>query len=233
MKRGVPLIITFVVGWVLIIAYFVPHPPFNTLQEDFSLYFDIMAAVAFILGGGNLVRIHVERIGGKKPGWGYSAVCMVGFFGTLILGLVKIKGSLWAPSIDLTESYIAAGTWFKVVYETLFKPLVATMFALLGFYVATASYRAFRARNIEATLLLFTAFIILLGRTFVGHLLTAWLPASLQFLDIPLLANWIMAVPNQAGNRAIMIGIALGIVSLSLRVMLGIERSYLGSSEGD
>lgn len=232
MKRAVPLIITFIVGWVLVIAFFVPHPPFNRLQEDFSLYFDIMAAVAFILGGGNLVRIHLERITGQKPGWGYSAVCMAGFFLTLILGLVKVYGSLGSPSIDLTKNYIADGMWFKIAYETMFKPLVATMFALLGFYVATASYRAFRARNVEATLLLVTAFIILLGRTFVGYMLTSWLPPSLQFLTIPQVANWIMAVPNQAGNRAIMIGIALGIVSLSLRVMLGIERSYLGS-EGD
>jgi hypothetical protein len=31
-----------------------------------------------------------------------------------------------------------------------------------------------------------------------------------------------------AGNRAIMIGIALGIVATSLRVLLGLDRSYLG-----
>ena len=34
-----------------------------------------------------------------------------------------------------------------------------------------------------------------------------------------------------AGNRAITIGIALGIVSLSLKVLMGVDRSYLGSEE--
>jgi hypothetical protein len=179
------------------------------------------------------VRIHVDRVYKKSPGWGYSAVCVGGFLVTLIAGLLKLKSTGgFFPTLDIKGDYIADGMWFKTLYEYIFKPLVATMFGLLGFYVATASYRAFRARNLEATLLLATAFIILLGRTFVGQLLTGWLPPSLQFLHIPVLANWIMAVPNQAGNRAIMIGIALGVVSLSLRVMLGIERSYLGS-EGD
>ena len=37
-----------------------------------------------------------------------------------------------------------------------------------------------------------------------------------------------MSVLNTAGNRAIMIGIALGIVATSLKILLGMDRSYLG-----
>jgi hypothetical protein len=37
-----------------------------------------------------------------------------------------------------------------------------------------------------------------------------------------------MAVFNTAGNRAIMIGIALGIVATSLKILIGVDRSYLG-----
>jgi hypothetical protein len=50
-----------------------------------------------------------------------------------------------------------------------------------------------------------------------------------ELLTIPYLAEKIMTVLNFAGNRAIMIGIALGIVSTSLKVIVGIDRSYLGS----
>jgi hypothetical protein len=34
--------------------------------------------------------------------------------------------------------------------------------------------------------------------------------------------------PNLAGQRAILIGIGLGVASMSLRIILGIERTYLG-----
>jgi hypothetical protein len=50
-------------------------------------------------------------------------------------------------------------------------------------------------------------------------------------LQIPNLAIWIMNAPNLAGQRAIMIGISLGVISMSLRLLLGIERSYLGGDK--
>ncbi|MCP3905705.1 MAG: hypothetical protein GY715_18925 [Planctomycetes bacterium] len=127
--------------------------------------------------------------------------------------------------------YRAQGAPFWWLYEFAFKPLQATIFAMLAFYVASAAFRAFRAKNIEAFLLLGTAFIILLGRTFAGVFLTSWVPEWASGLKIENLTVYIMQVFNTAGNRAIMIGIALGIASTSLKVLLGVDRSYLGSGE--
>jgi len=105
------------------------------------------------------------------------------------------------------------------------------MFSMLAFYIASAAFRAFRAKNFEAILLLGTAFIILLGRTFAGVFLTSWFPDVISGLRIENLTVYIMSVFNTAGNRAVMIGIALGIASTSLKVLLGVDRSYLGSGE--
>lgn len=224
MRRSIPLLITFVVGLSLILAMFIPHWPFNVLNERFSIFYDIIAVFAFILGGGNLLKIHMRKVQRKGGDWKYSLVTIIGFFLMLCSGLFKVG----VPK-GLSGDYQAAGSLFKYVYDSAFQPLQATMFSLLAFFVASASYRAFRAKTREATILLIAAFIILLRPTPLGYYLTFWLPRPLQFLHIPNLSTWILSVPNMAGQRAIMIGIALGIVSTSLRLILGIERSYLGS----
>lgn len=144
-------------------------------------------------------------------------------------------GELYIAAHDVkypwSGEYRSQGDPFWWLYEYVFKPLQATIFAMLAFYVASAAFRAFRAKNIEAILLLGTAFIILLGRTFAGVFLTGWFPDAISGLKIENLTMYIMQVFNTAGNRAIMIGIALGITSTSLKVLLGVDRSYLGSGE--
>jgi hypothetical protein len=129
-------------------------------------------------------------------------------------------------------TYNTPGSAFGWQYEFMFKPLQATMFSLLCFYVASAAFRAFRAKNIQAVLLLVTASIILLGQTIAGYWLTGWIPESsaLAPLKIKNLMEYV-AVFLTAGSRAIMIGIALGVASTSLRVLLGIDRSHLGTGD--
>jgi len=221
LKRQVPLLITLIVGTVLILSVF--FPPAERLGEDFSIFFDIIAVFAFFLGGGNLVRIHGNRLYRKGKDWGFSLVTLLGFFIMLIAGLFK----LWNPG-GISADVTATGSLFQMLYDWIFNPLGATMYALLAFYVASASYRAFRAKNREATILLIAAFVILLGRTPLGVYATGWIPESFSLVQIPNLAIWIMSSPNLAGQRAIMIGIALGVISMSLRLILGVERTYLG-----
>ena len=225
MKREIPLIITFSVGVLLILSVFIP--PTEHWGETFSLFFDIIAVFAFFLGGGNLVRTHISKLSGKKAGWVYSAVTLAAFFFMLAAGLFKIAniGGIGAP---VTEN----GSLFQESFNYVMNPLGATMYALLAFFIASASYRAFRAKNREATILLVAAFIILLGRTPLGVAVTSWIPDSWDIFQIPNMAIWIMNSPNLAGQRAILIGIGLGVASMSLRVILGIERTYLGEDKG-
>ena len=50
----------------------------------------------------------------------------------------------------------------------------------------------------------------------------------LKIFSIPNFQEWIFDVPATAGSRAIMIGIALGTIAQSFRIITGRERSILG-----
>ncbi len=236
MKRTVPLVIAGTVGFVLIVAYFIPYTV--SWGEDAMAWFNILAAIAFILGGGNLVKMHLKKISDQQAGWGYSAVTLAAFFFTLIVGMLKIgvMPSDKFPTNAWAAPYDQSGSAFRWVYDYLFLPLSATMFAMLAFYIASAAFRAFRAKNAESIALLGTAFIVLLGRTYAGVWLTDWIPEESLGLDenslrLDNLTGTIMNVFNLAGMRAITIGIALGVASTSLKVLLGVDRSYLGTTD--
>ncbi|MBC23527.1 MAG: hypothetical protein CMJ32_06375 [Phycisphaerae bacterium] len=233
MKRFIPLWITGLGGLAMIVSKFIPQT--EGWGEDVATWFNILAAFAFVLGGGNLLKLHLQKISSKVTGWGYSVIILVSFIATLVIGLGKfgIHPSAEYPNVAWSGPTQPEGSAFGWVYEYLLQPLTATMFAMLAFYIASAAFRAFRAKNFEAFLLLATAFIILLGRTIAGVFITSWIPPNspFAFLRLEELSVYIMQIFNTAGNRAIMIGIALGIASTSLKILLGIDRSYLGSSE--
>lgn len=227
MKRTVPLFITGIVGTLLIISYYVPRGFFRQTERLIPDFFNIIAAFAFVLGGGNLLRVHLTKISRRDHEWGYSIVTVAGFLVMLVAGLFKVGGGG-----DFKIALGDARLWFNWLYQGVFTPCQSTMFSLLAFFVASASYRAFRAKTPESTVLLLAAFVILLGRTPVGVFLTGWIPAPWSdYFHIPNLSAWIMSFPNLAGQRTIQIGIALGIISNSLRLILGIERSHLGGGD--
>lgn len=234
MKRTIPLLLASTAGLIMIVAYFITYT--EAWGEKVSGWFNILAAVAFILGGGNLLKIHLRKVSDLNPGWIYSLITVVSFLVMLFLGLTKF-------GVNPNPQYPDFGHWageyndttspFYWLYEYSFKPLQATIFAMLAFYVASAAFRAFRAKNVEALLLLGTAFVVLLGRTAAGVFLTGFIDADgpLSGLRMEEMTQYLMNIFNTAGNRAIMIGIALGTASVSLKILLGVDRSYIGSGD--
>jgi len=217
MRREIPTFIAFFVGVICIIQFFIPHWPFGTMVDTFSDWFIILQSFAIWLGVLNLMKVSLERSFSKKKShdrW-YGVVVVLSFLLIAVVGMFFSGG----------REFQVPGSRFDYLYVNVYTPLSSTMFAILAFFVASASYRAFRARSWEATLLLVAAFLVMLGRAPVGDMLTQWAPEGAHMSDI---ANWIMTYPQVAGQRAIMIGIALGVASASLRLILGLERSYLG-----
>lgn len=232
MRRTIPMLILAATGVLLIVANF---SPFTVgWQETVLDWFNILAAFAFVLGAGNLLAVNLEQISSRRPGWAYSVITIVAFAVTLVVGLVKVGAvpNQMHPDIHLAGAHDVPQAAFGWIYEYMLVPLTATMFALLAFYVASAAFRAFRAKNLEAILLLGTAFIILLAQTAAGMFLTGWIPedSAFAFLRFEMLKKGITEHVQTAGMRAITIGIALGVAATSLRLIFGIDKSYLPKS---
>lgn len=197
--------ITFVAGMIMILQFFVPAT--QSMGESLQEWYMIVASFAIFLGAMNLMNIHIHKIRFRAKNWKYSPVTIFGFFAMVITGIFM---------------GIEQGRPFDFMFQSMMVPMGATMFSLLAFFVASAAFRAFRASNWRATLLLASAFIVMLGRVPIGAMI---------WNKIPLVSEWIMQVPNLAGQRAVMIGAAMGMVATSLRMIFGIERSYLGGSD--
>ncbi|MEE8146265.1 MAG: hypothetical protein V3T24_01570, partial [Longimicrobiales bacterium] len=88
MKRLVPYWIAAVAGFVLIVSVFIPIS--QGWGEVAAIWFDILQAIAFILGGGNLLKIHLKKASDRPAGWGYSVVVLVSFLTMLSVGLLKV-----------------------------------------------------------------------------------------------------------------------------------------------
>lgn len=208
MRREVPLFITFLFGTFMIIQYFIPQYFVTDLADRFQRWAIIILAFAYVLGVANVVRISGERVYQRGLDWPYKILTIVALFFMGILGLVTGVGE---------------GTFFNDrMYVSVYSPMQATMYSTLAFYIASAAYRAFRVRTWQAGLLAVTAVVVMLGRVPIGAAIWGGFPG---------LVEWIMGVPNVVGQRAILIGAALGAVATGLKMVLGIERSYLGGGD--
>jgi hypothetical protein len=129
-------------------------------------------------------------------------------------------GAVATVAVDPAMLWGTEGRVYVWLYDHVFAPCNATMFALLAFFVVSAAFRAFRMRNVEATLLLGAAIIVMIAAAPIGN----WISDDL--VDVQ---QWILDIPNNAGRRAIMMGAAIGAIATSLRIVLGLERSHLGA----
>lgn len=204
MRREGPIAFGLIAGMIVILASFFNVPALAELRVTQDNWSNIAGTFASALGVISLTQIHMKRIAQKRPDAYVSAVLLGGMY--LYLGY----------ALSITNAGDAKYQW---VYRTTVQPMQATVFALLAFYIASAAYRAFRARNAEATVLLICAVITMLGNVTVGPMIAK---------VIPVWRTWILNVPNAAGMRGIQIGAALGGCSAALRVLLGIERGHLG-----
>ena len=216
MRRQVPLVLCFLFGIAMIVTQFSPHSASQKVYEEVIDWNLIIMPFVLILAVATLIQTHLTRIQRRVEHWQYSLFVFAGLITMVVIGIP------FGPQ----------NSAFEWLYNNVQVPMDATMFSLLAFFIASAAYRAFRARAFEATLLLISAIIVMVGNVPIGDYIwnsvMSWIPLE----DGPTkIRQWILDVPNLAARRGIILGVSLGVISQSIRIILGIERSYLGGGD--
>jgi hypothetical protein len=238
-RRPMMIGLTFIGGLFYVLEFFLPVHKMPTVEDpeavgNFMTPFvvpvagtllPIVGAVALGLGAVNLFQIHGKRIIKRTPNAFFSYVFFFGFFTMATLGVLqKIHPN--AINKNLYDLMFSGG----------YQNLDATMFSIIAFYITSAAYRAFRVKSVEATLLLLTAVIVMLGQITIGQMLTNWLPEQTQHwtgnFRVEVIRDWILNKANTPAVRAINFGLGIGSLAMALRIWLGLERGSYFDSQG-
>ena len=106
-------------------------------------------------------------------------------------------------------------TLFSRLFTVTIDPLESTMFALLAFFVASASYRAFRIRNFEASLLLVSGIFVMIGAVPFGSYIPSWI-----FAHIFLSLLFIVISPFFSNKKILWISFFVSFVIISFTMMI-------------
>ncbi len=206
MKREGPRLVALVTGLVVLGGYFFTSESVKAASDEIVRWRIIVAAFALALGGFNMMRLHGRAIAEKRKNWLYSAIFMAAFVAYFALGVAK---STTSPE-------------YTYIWQNVYQPAASTMYSFTIFYMTSACWRAFRIRNWQAGVLMATGAIVLLGQVGLGAAISSY---------IPRISDWIIGVPNAAAIRSITIGGSLGMVVMSIRVILGLERTYMAGGK--
>jgi len=129
---------------------------------------------------------------------------------------------------EITESNYEATSakqWSSFVYKGLFIPLASSMFALLAFYIASAAYRSFRVKSVEAFIMMVAALVVILGQ----------IPQGPKYISshLPEIRLWLIQNLSNPAFRAIYFGSAIAGLAMAVRMWLSLEKSPLAVEEED
>ncbi|MCK5399795.1 hypothetical protein KAJ26_07190, partial [bacterium] len=168
MKRQIPLMLVLALG---IIYFFVPlvSTPWvvdNLQHEVYEKWLKIIGVFAVIMSVASLWRRNAVKIKRKSGDYAYSYLELIGM---VLMAALAIIAPRWNIGNGMVLGGIGGNSVYNWIFMNMQVPMQATMFSMLAFYIASAAYRSFRARNIEATLLLITAAIVMIGRVPLGE----------------------------------------------------------------
>jgi hypothetical protein len=198
--------VAIAVGLLVLLGFFIQHPVLLGLRLQLVSWAVLLSAAALVLGLYNLLSVHWNKVSLQEAGWPYSALLVLTFLVTLILGL------LFGPDYPVVMA----------MFNHIQLPVEATLMALLAVTLTAAGFRLIaRRKDLVSYVFVGVAFLVLLG--------TGPWPVgtgSGLYVLIGNVRNWLVQVWAAGGSRGILLGVALGATATGLRVLLGSDRPY-------
>ena len=228
-RRGIIAFFTFLGGLYYVAEFFWPAThgknPLSPYTDSVANIAAVVGAFAIGVGVISLLQLHTRAVARQRPGWGNSVVLIVMFVLMLVFGLLND----YKPHLHVFGTGVTSVDVFKFLFQGGLTNLGAATFSMIAFYIASAAYRAFRIRSLEATLLMAAALIVMLGAVFFGTELTNWIPKApdnpWSNFRIENIAQWLLMQVNAPAQRGILFGLTIGLLATSLRLWLSLERS--------
>lgn len=207
LKRGeIPLVITAVSILIILSGYYLVIPQFTAAADTARKASTIIGGTAAFVALVNVTIVMGRRLMRKEAGHWYFAI-----WGLIMTYVTIAVGLTYGPFSGVYVKY----------FQSTQAPLYSAMTGLLIFFILSATYRAFRARSVEAMLLIIPGCIILLGNAPIGELISPLIPQA---------SAWILNIPNSAAARGMTIGTGIGTIALGVRILSGRQR-IVGAAE--
>ncbi len=203
MRKELPLLLTSLFGLLVVFSKFFHIGQVWAIDQVVEQWILISQGFAVAVGVINLTRLHGKNVMRQRPDWFYSAVLLISMF--FYMGL--------------TIATTVEGDTSRWLYDNFITPTGSALFGMIAFYITSASYRVFRVRSREATLMMIAAIIVMLGNAPIGDvMISGWGRAT----------AWMMDFPVSAVFRGIRVASYIGALAVAMRIVLGLERAHMG-----
>ncbi len=203
LKQSIAIFIAVFFGLVTLVALLFNVSGISTIILGWASF---LAAIALIFGVLNLLLVHLNRLfKGKSL---YSGVLVLGML--VVFGVAVLDGLGSRNNVDILFNWVQA-------------PLEAALASLLAVFLLLAGVQLLkRQRSGWALLFSLSAIVMLLGQALLTSRL---LPNGLR-QPVSQVYEFMQNIVVTAGIRGLLIGVALGTLLLSLRLLMGVERPY-------
>ena len=196
MRKHIPITLGVIVAIIVFLQYFIVHPLLEISSSTIQLWAIILSSYALLMGLAAVTIYQIKQF--MKTRYWYNALVLVFTYATLIIGLALSPAS----------------TEYRWIMSNINLPTMMVTASYLAFFISSAAYRAFRVKNFEAAILLFTAIVVMLKNMPLGN---ALIPFTLP------LGNWLNDFFTLGANRGFTIAFGIGIILAGIKQLMGYQ----------